>query len=62
MKMLRLLMLASVALSLAGCESRETDFPNIASAFRFVGVCSVIASVVWAYALIVSSGNRKGGG
>lgn len=35
------------------------DFPNIASAFKFVGVCSVIASCIWAYAIIRGSANRK---
>lgn len=45
-----------------GCaSSRDADFPNLARAFKFVGVCSVVASCVWAYALIVSSNNRKGG-
>jgi hypothetical protein len=51
-----------LALLPCGCASSPpADFPNLAGAFKFVGVCSVIASCVWAYAIITSSNNKKGG-
>ena len=64
MKRISLLVVALIiASSFSGCGSSSppADFPNLAGAFKFVGVCSVVASCVWAYALITSSNNRKGG-
>ena len=46
----------------AGCADNPApppDFPKIAEAFKFVGCCSVIASCVWAYAIIRGSANRR---
>jgi hypothetical protein len=65
MKRLCLLVMALVlTLPSTGCGGSSApppDFPNLAGAFKFVGVCSVIASCVWAYAIITSSNNKKGG-
>ena len=45
-----------------GCMGPSTpDFPNIAAAFKFVGCCSVVCALIWAYAIVTSSNNRKGG-
>ena len=44
-----------------GCAGAPPDFPNLAAAFKFVGCCSVICSLVWAYAIIRGSNNHKGG-
>lgn len=45
-----------------GCASSQPpDFPILAGAFKFVGCCSVIASVVWAYAIVRGTNNRRGG-
>lgn len=50
----------------AGCGGGSPppppDFPNLASAFKFVGCCSVVCAVIWAYAIVTGSNNRKGGG
>ena len=46
----------------SGCADNAApppDFPKIAEAFKFVGVCSVIASCVWAFAIIRGSDNRR---
>ena len=52
-----------------GCDDDSTryvpppppppDFPVLASAFKFVGCCSVVCSLVWAYAIVTGSNNRS---
>ena len=56
--------LVALLLLLAGCASPPPpppDFPKLASAIKFVGCCSVICAVIWSYAIVTSSNNRKGG-
>jgi hypothetical protein len=45
----------------AGSPPPAPDFSNIASAFKFVGCCSVICALLWAAAIIHNSNSRKGG-
>lgn len=45
-----------------GSPPPPPDFPNLASAFKFVGCCSVVCACIWAYAIVTGSNNRRGGG
>ena len=50
-------------LALSGCTDPQTlDFPRLASAFKFVGCCSVLCALIWATAIVISSNNRRKGG
>lgn len=51
--------LAGVILLLAGCSPTGPDLTPFAEAIKWLGVCLVLSSLIWAVGIVVFGQNRK---
>jgi hypothetical protein len=56
-----LLLAGLILLGLAGCgltSPPPVDFSTLASALKFVGVCSVLCSLIWGFSIVTAAKNN----
>jgi hypothetical protein len=55
-----LLLAGLLLLGLAGCAcASPPDFPNLASALKFIGRCSVLSAIIWGVCLVLAAKFHK---